>query len=482
VRRTKIVATLGPSTWEEPVLAELLAAGVDVVRLNFSHGEREFHRELIVRVRDVAARVGRPVAVLQDLAGPKVRIGAFADEPVQLRHDQIFTLTARDVPGNESEVGLVYKNLPRDVTPGDALLLADGALELSVERIDGPDIICRVIVGGELSSHKGINLPSGTIGAPILDDEDEADLALGLASGVDYVALSFVRTSADVHAAAAAMARHGGDAPLVAKIEQRLGIDNYAAILAEVDAVMVARGDLGVEIPFEEVPSIQKQLIAAANREARPVITATQMLRSMVDNPRPTRAEVSDVANAILDGSDAVMLSEETAVGDHPVAAVRAMDRIARAAEAMFPYREWRARYDTHAALDIDEAAARAACQTADAVDAAAILTLTKSGSTTRLVAKYRPRQPILALTGEEKTWRALALVWGAVPLRVAPVDDAEELERQALTAAFAEGHLKAGDRAVLTAGLPLHRPGCTNLVRIVTVGDGGVADVVDRS
>lgn len=476
MRRTKIVATLGPASWDEPVLEQLIEAGLNVVRLNFSHGDRESKKQLIDLVRSVSNRLGKPVAILQDLAGPKVRIGTFEDGPVHLRAGQHFTLTSRDVPGCDGEVGLVYKDLPADVKAGDTLLLADGALELTVEEVDGPDIRCRVVTGGELSSNKGINLPSGTISAPILDDKDVADLKFGLENGVDHVALSFVRTADDVRAARAVMAEAGIHVPLIAKIEQQQGIENFGAILAEVDGVMVARGDLGVEIPFEQVPCIQKDLIGRANAASRPVITATQMLKSMVESPRPTRAEVSDVANAILDGSDAVMLSEETAMGEYPVESVKAMDRIARAAESIFPYEDWSMRFERHVALTTDEAVARSACRTAEAVGAAAIVTLTSSGSTTRLVSKYRPPQPILAMTDREETWRSLALTWGAVPLLTPSSDDAQQLEDMCLDIAVEQGYLKKGMTVVVTAGMPLHVSGCTNLVKVVMVGCGGAA------
>jgi len=474
MRRTKIVGTLGPASWTPEILEELVLAGLDVVRLNFSHGDRESKGRHIRMVREVAARVGRPVAILQDLAGPKVRIGTFEEGSVTLRPGQHFTLTSRDVPGHDGEVGLVYKDLPQDVKPGDRLLLADGALEMTVDRIDGPDILCRVVTGGELGGNKGINLPSGTISAPILDEKDLADLRFGLEQGVDYVALSFVRTADDVDRALEVMAEAGRRAPLIAKIEQQQGLANIEAIMARADGVMVARGDLGVEIPFEQVPGIQKRLIAAANRAGEPVITATQMLKSMVESPRPTRAEVSDVANAVLDGSDAVMLSEEMAVGAHPVEAVKAMDRIIRAAEADFPFRTWARRYDEDGTMSVDEAVARSAVRTAAAVGADAILTLTKSGGTTRLIAKYRPAQPVIAATDDERTWRALSLVWGAIPLLSPDGGGLDDLMASALDHAVDRELLKPGQRVVVTAGLPLRRAGGTNMVKVLTVGEHG--------
>ena len=472
MRRTKIVCTIGPATNTRESLERLMRAGLDVVRLNFSHGTREAKLETLRDVREVAAKLGRPVAVLQDLAGPKIRIGAFADGPVRLEPGAEFTLTARDVPGDAREVSLTYAGLPGDVSPGDTLLLADGALDLRVESIDGPDIRCRVIVGGEINSHKGINLPSGGITAPILDEKDLADLRFGLEQGVDYVALSFVRNAADVRCALDVMDEAGRRVPLIAKIEQREAVDNIEEILPLVDGIMVARGDLGVEIPMEQVPPVQKSLIHAANAVAKPVITATQMLRSMVESPRPSRAEVSDVANAVLDGSDAVMLSEETAVGEYPVDAVEYMDRIARTAEGMFPHHSWDRRFGDCRHLSTDQAVAHAAARMAEELDAAAILCLTRSGSTARLVAHLRPIPPVLAATDSEETWRRLALVWGVVPIRVANKDDLDELEVLALESAVACGGLKPGDTVVVTAGLPLNQPGTTNLIKVVTLSE----------
>ncbi len=470
MRRTKIVCTVGPATRSREMLERLMTAGLDVVRLNFSHGSREAKLDTIRDVREVAAKLGRPVAILQDLAGPKIRIGTFANGPVRIEVGGRFTLTSRDVPGDADEVSLVYKDLPGDVSVGDTLLLADGALNMCVESVDGPDIHCRVIVGGELNSNKGINLPSGSISAPIMDEKDRADLHFGLENDIDYVALSFVRNAADVRMCLEAMDEVGRRVPLIAKIEQREGIDNLAEIMPLVDGIMVARGDLGVEIPMEQVPAVQKSLIFETNAVAKPVITATQMLKSMVESPLPTRAEVSDVANAVLDGSDAIMLSEETAVGEHPIAAVEAMARIAEAAEAAFPYKSWGQRWCSHGSMTTDEAVAHSAVRMAAEVNAAAILCLTRSGSTARLVAKHRPPQPILAMTDDEATWRRMALVWGAVPIMAAPRDDLDELEGDALHKAVECGICKPGQTVVITAGLPLHQTGTTNLIKIVEI------------
>jgi len=471
VRRTRIVATIGPASRDPEALRAMVRAGLDVARLNFSHGDREEKAALIAAVREAAAAEGRPVAVLQDLAGPKIRIGEIAAGTVTLQEGQEFVLTARDVPGDEHAVSLVYRDLPRDVRPGERLLLADGALELRVEKVAGDDIHCRVVTGGPLSSHKGINLPEGTISAPILDEKDEADLRFGLEHGVDYVALSFVRDADDVRAARRVMAEAGRNVPIIAKIEQRQGVRNIDAILAEADGLMVARGDLGVEIPLAEVPRVQKMLVARANAAAKPVITATQMLVSMVTSPRPTRAEVSDVANAILDGSDAVMLSEETAVGRDPARVIAVMGDIAREAEAIFPHRWWETRFlEAHGTAGVEASVARAACAMAGELGAAAIVTPTRSGSTARLVARCRPPRPIVALTDDPDTERRLCLVWGVVPLRIPSTDSMEELERLALRRAVEAEVLAPGQRVIVTAGVPLGRAGGTNMIRVVSV------------
>lgn len=466
MRRTKIVCTIGPASESPAVLGRLVAAGMDVARLNFSHGSLDSHAEKISLIRRLAAAAGRPVAILQDLAGPKIRIGALT-APIRLRPDDEYTLTAREVPGDAHEVGLTYKGLPGDVRAGDRLLLADGALEMVVLRVEGPDIRCRVVTGGELSSHKGINLPSRTINAPILSEKDRVDLAFGLEQDVDFVALSFVRSAADIAAVRAFMDDLGTSRPLIAKIEKHEALEDLDGILAAADGLMVARGDLGVDIALERVPHVQKLLIEKANRAGKPVITATQMLKSMVDAPRPTRAEVTDVANAILDGTDAVMLSEETAAGQYPVEAVETMDRIARETERDFPHRLWIRRFYPQGVCDPPEAVAHAACELAARIGAAAILTCTRAGGTTRRVAVYRPAQPVLAATPDERTWRRLALSWGCVPIRSAYTEDLDELITTAVVAARGAGLLERGDAVVVTAGHPFHQSGSTNLIRV---------------
>lgn len=463
--RTKIVCTIGPATDSAAMIEALVEAGMDMARLNFSHGTHAERATTVATIREVAARYAQPIAILQDLAGPKVRTGPIASESVQLEPGARLILTSRKVPGDSHEVSVTYAGLPQDARVGDTLLLNDGAIELKVVEVSETDIACDVVVGGVLSSHKGINLPDRSLGVPFLTRKDEVDLAFGLEHGVDYVGLSFVRTAQEVEEARQLIRDAGYNTPVIAKIEKHEALRQLDAIIDAVDGVMVARGDLGVEIPIERVPRVQKEIIAKANEAGKPVITATQMLRSMVDSPRPTRAEVTDVANAILDGSDAIMLSEETAIGRYPVETVRMMSRIAADIERSVRFRDW-----PTASSSCQEAVARAACQMAQDVGAGAIITCTQSGSTTRHVAKHRPSQPILALSPDDQTCRRLALVWGALPLRIEPSDSQEALEQQALELVRRTGIIAAGASVVITAGLPLHESGTTNMIKVETV------------
>jgi pyruvate kinase len=467
--RTKIVATIGPSSREREVLARLMTAGLDVARLNFSHGSHEEHAEVLRGVREESERLGVTVAVLQDLSGPKIRTGPMAADGVELADGQTFTLTNRDVPGDDQEVGITWPDLPRTVSHGDRLLLADGALELRVESTSETDIRCTVVVGGPLTSHKGINLPERSISAPILTDKDRADLAFGLDQGVDLVAVSFVRTAHDIETVRALCRDHGrGDVPLIAKIEKHEALANIDAIIAEADGIMVARGDLGVEIPIEKVPRAQKMLIRKANAAGKPVITATQMLKSMVSSPRPTRAEATDVANAILDGTDAIMLSEETAVGQYPVEAVATMQKLAADVEADFPHAEWMTRFPCRAGhCTVEEAVSQAAVELAEDVGATAVISCTLGGTTARMVAKRRPQPTVLAVTPDPATARQLALLWGVRPLLIEPHDDFDHIERAAVTRALQEGTVQPGEAVVITAGLPFNQRGLTNLIKI---------------
>lgn len=468
MRRTKIVCTIGPATQSPDMIEKLIQAGMNVARLNFSHGQHKEHGKVIAQIREIAQRLGRPVAILQDLSGPKVRTGNIAQGNVILECGQVFILTNRDVPGDNHEVSLTYKELPNDVRVDDTLLLSDGALEMVVEKTTKSDIKCRVMVGGQLSSHKGINLPTRSINARIPTEKDEYDLAYGLTQGVDYIALSFVRNAEEVKQVRNIIAKAGKTTPLIAKIEKHEALDHIEAILQEVDGIMIARGDLGVEIPIEQVPRVQKMLIDKANSAGKPVITATQMLKSMVDNPRPTRAEATDVANAVLDGSDAVMLSEETAIGKYPVETVQIMGKIIEETEAVFPYAAWEHKFKQSEKLSPEEAVALSACQMAEKIEASTIITYTQSGSTTKLVAKYRPLQPILALTPNKSTYQSLALVWGANPAMVESVDSEEAMEHNAVVKGLQAGYVQPDQHVVITAGSPFHVSGTTNLIKVI--------------
>jgi pyruvate kinase len=377
-----------------------------------------------------------------------------------------FTLTSRPVPGDSREVTVSFPDLPGSVRGGDRLLLADGDIELLAEDVSATDIRCRVVAGGALSSHKGISLPSRSIAAPGLTDKDREDLAFGIAQGVDYVALSFVRSADDVRQGRAFMAERGSRLPIIAKIEKHEALARIDEILEESDGIMVARGDLGVETPLEHVPLLQKMLIEKANRAGKPVITATQMLLSMVDSPRPTRAEVGDVANAILDGTDAVMLSEETASGRYPVEAVATMKRIAEDTEQAFPFEQWMRRFEDRSLQSLPEAVAGAACELAEHIGASVIIAWTESGATARLVAKHRPRSPVLALSSVPATARRMALVWGVVPIVAREGADTDALLAAAPALAAAAGLARSGDKVVITAGIPMGVAGSTNLIK----------------
>ena len=464
MRRTKIVCTLGPSSDRPEVLEEMIRAGMNVVRLNFSHGTRADHGDKIRIIRELSARLDRPIAILQDLAGPKIRIGSIPDPGIVLKPGADLILTSKEQEGTIERVTVFYPHLPREVKKGDRLLLADGRLELTVVKTRATEILCRVVTGGVLTSHKGINLPTGTIRAPAMTEKDREDLIFGLSQDVDYVAVSFVRTAEDLSLVRKVIRSHGKDVPVVAKIEKHEAVDHLEDIVKASDGVMVARGDLGVEIPLENVPLVQKRIIAAANAHGKFVITATQMLRSMVDAPRPTRAEAADVANAVLDGTDAVMLSEETASGDYPAEAVRFMDRICRAAEEGFPYRRF---LEMKPQKDVSESVAHAACVLADHLDAKVIASHTYSGATARYISRFRPRQPIIALSPEPKTVTRLAMIWGCLPQLAENPENTDDLLDKAASSVLATGALSAGDLIVMTLGHPIWLTGSTNTLQV---------------
>ncbi len=472
-RRTRIVATVGPATRGPEALEALLAAGVDVVRLNFSHGTAAEHVEVIRRVRELERRLGRPVGVLQDLAGPKIRLGRLPEGGVRLEPGAT-VLLAPEGTGPEGALPVAYPRLLEDVAPGDPILLADGAVELEVVARQRGALRCTVRVGGALASHKGVNLPASRLAVETFTATDREDLEVGLEAGVDLVALSFVRHERDLEPVMERLRRADPRPLLVAKIEKPEAVDRLEAILERVDAVMVARGDLGVEMRLEEVPLIQKRIIHAARRAGKPVITATQMLRSMVASPRPTRAEASDVANAILDGTDAVMLSEETAVSAYPVEAVRVLDRIARAVEPHLPWERYLEERPEVAATRVTAAVSHAACWLARDVGAAAIVASTTSGATARAVARFRPPVPVVALTPSVEVARQLAVSWG-VETAVAPAGlPSAEAMFAAAERLMLERGLEPGQRVVVTAGLPMAVPGGTNLVHVLELGSGG--------
>ncbi len=468
--RTKIVCTIGPASRSPDVLKEMIKAGMSVARLNFSHGRHAEHSQVIAHLRRLARELGRPVAVLQDLGGPKIRVGAIAAGTVTLEPGSLFTLTSRPVRGNAREVSVSYPALPRDVRKGDRMLLGDGAIELRVTGSTNHEISCRVVVGGPLSSHKGINLPSRSLRLPSLTERDKRDLAFGLRQKVDYIALSFVRDVNDIRRARRVMAKTKRSIPLIAKIEKHEALDNMEAIVSAVEGVMVARGDLGVEIPLERVPRVQKWLIRRSNASGKPVITATQMLRSMVESPRPTRAEVTDVVNAVLDGTDAVMLSEETAIGRYPVESVRMMAKVAAEAEKGFPYEDWIRKWWGEPRESLSEAVAFSARNLAEETGAAAIISFTQSGLTARLVSKFRPACPILALTPLPETYRRLGLVWGVIPVMATGLKKTDDMIDRAFAAARASGLAKRGQAVVITAGVPLGVSGKTNLIKAEVV------------
>lgn len=464
-RRAKIVCTLGPASSDEATVRALAEAGMDVARMNFSHGSHAEHAERIALTRKVAKDIGLPLAVLLDLSGPKIRTGTLAGGPVALTEGERFILTAGDAPGDAERVSMNYPGLVAEVAPGDQILMADGALELRVTDVADDDIVCEVVAGGELGEHKGINVPSKALTLPSLTEKDERDLRFGLAQGVDWVALSFVRTREDVLAAKRMIADAGYTTPLIAKIEKRAALDNLDDILDVADGVMVARGDLGVEIPMHEIPWAQKEIIQSANDRGLPVVTATQMLESMIENPRPTRAELTDIANAILDGTDAVMLSGETAVGRHPIAAVRIMREVATAPGALASDGPRNPSRDPMAS--IKNAISRSACRLAEHVDADYIICCTRSGSVARAVARFRPSVPILGISSNEAVLRQLQLSRGVFPLRIDEPTDTEDLILKGEGAARNAGLPWRSGVVVIVASAPLNTETTTNMIKV---------------
>ncbi|MFH1672169.1 MAG: pyruvate kinase [Pseudomonadota bacterium] len=465
MRKTKIICTIGPASDSPEMINGLIREGMDVARLNFSHGTHKEHAEKIRHIRKLSLDLECRVAILQDLAGPKIRIGDIPAPGIRLDPGQIFTLTNQSIIGSKEAVSLTYSELPREVREGDQILLSDGTLELKVLHTTSSDIECEVVIGGWLSSHKGINIPSGTIRAPSLTEKDIQDLKFGLEQEVDIVALSFVRWAEEIVKAKEIIAKNKANTPVIAKIEKHEALKNLDAILKVADGIMVARGDLGVEIPLEKVPRVQKEIIRKANAAGKPVITATQMLRSMVDSTRPTRAEAADVANAILDGTDAVMLSEETATGRYPLKALEYMSLIAKETEKNYPH----SRYleVTGKGWDITESVAHAACMLANHLNVKAIIAFTQSGTTAQELSRFRPAQQIIALSPNEQTLRRLALRWNVMPCYIPPLSDTDDIIEKAAEAALKTKRVAPGDTIVITAGLPILSTGTTNMIRV---------------
>jgi len=465
-QKTKIVCTIGPATRSAATIRALVRAGMDVARLNFSHGTPDEHAEVLERVRAASKRFGVPVAVLQDLSGPKVRLGEVRDGACVLRPRRTVVLTVENVVGDEQCLSVSYKQLAAEVRPRQPILINDGAVRLSVVETDGTRVTCRVVTGGTVSSRKGVNLPRTTLSVGSLTTKDRADAAWGLEHDVDFFALSFVRSADDVKALRSIITKADKATPIIAKIEKREALRNLDEILRVADGVMVARGDLGVEINLADIPAAQKRIIAACNRAGKPVITATQMLESMVTNARPTRAEVTDVANAILDGTDAVMLSEETATGRYPVDAVKFMALIAWATERSFPHEAFLPP-NPYQRGEIADSMSHAACRLAEDLGVAAIITPTRTGRTARLVSRYRPRSPILAFSPKSTTVRRLVLSWGVYPILVTEFTNVDEIVGKGITAALQRGWVAKGQRVVVTAGTPVDLPGTTNLITV---------------
>lgn len=467
-RRTKIVATIGPASESPEIFEKLLDAGVNVCRLNFSHGFKEDHAKRVTMIREAAARRGQTVAILQDLQGPKIRTARFKDGQVTLEVGKKFIITAEDVEGTVEKVGTTYKELPGDVQPGLELLLDDGNLKLRVDAVVGKEVHTTVLIGGVLKNNKGINIPGANLSTPAVTDKDIEDIKTGVELGVDWVAMSFVRNRDDILLAKEHLRRAGSKAKLMAKIEKPSAVEEktFMEILEVVDGVMVARGDLGVELEPERVPLIQKMLIQKCREAGKPVVTATQMLESMITNARPTRAEASDVANAILDGTDAVMLSAESASGAYPVEAVAMMDRIAREIESSSVYAQMIS--SPTATLDTtQDAVALASCEVADTLKNALIVCFTATGSTLWRVARNRPSSAILALTTSEAARNQLALASNVTTRVAAEIHDTDEMVGLATKEALASGMAKKGDRIVIVAGVPFGHHGTTNLLRV---------------
>ena len=472
MRKTKIICTLGPSTDKDGVLRELVASGMNVARFNFSHGSHEEHKGRLDNLKAIRAELGKPVAARLDTKGPEIRLKEFKNGVEMLEAGQTFTLTTREVEGTKEICSITYKDLPQDVQAGGTIMLDDGLIKLRIEKVTDTDITCTVLNSGKIKTKKGVNVPGVHLSMPYLSQRDRDDIIFGVQQGFDFIAASFVRTAQDVYDIRNLLNQYDSNIRIIAKIENREGVNNIDSILAAADAVMVARGDLGVEIDFTELPGIQKSVIDRSFSFGKPIVTATQMLDSMMVNPRPTRAEISDVANAIYDGTSAIMLSGETAAGAYPVEALRTMSAIAERTENEVHYRDNRL-VDAHGGqISVSDATAHAACLTARDVNATAIVTVSESGNTARLLSKYRPAQPIIACVMNEQVQRQLAISWGITPLMMPLAHSTDELIEMSTALAKENGYLHDGELAVVTAGVPVGVSGTTNMIKIHMIGN----------
>ena len=472
MRKTKIICTLGPSTDKDGVLRELIANGMNVARFNFSHGSHEEHKGRLDLLKSLREELGKPVAALLDTKGPEIRLKDFKNGTEMLEAGQTFTLTTRDVEGTKEICSITYKDLPQDVAPGGTIMLDDGLIKLQIQTVNDTDIVCTVLNSGKIKNKKGVNVPGVHLSMPYMSQRDKDDIIFGIEQGFDFIAASFVRTAQDVYEIRNLLNEYDSNIRIIAKIENREGVNNIDSILAAADAVMVARGDLGVEIDFTELPGIQKNIIERSFSFGKPIVTATQMLDSMIVNPRPTRAEISDVANAIYDGTSAIMLSGETAAGAYPVEALKTMSAIAERTETENHARVEYLTEATNGKISVSDATAHAACLTAKDVNAAAIVTVSESGTTARLLSKYRPQQPIIACVMREQVQRQLSLSWGITPLMMSLAHSTDELIEMSTALAKENGYLHNGELAVVTAGVPVGVSGTTNMIKIHMVGN----------
>ena len=470
MRKTKIICTIGPASESEERLRDLMLAGMNVARFNFSHGTHEEQREKYQRVLKVRRELGLPVATLLDTKGPEIRLRDFEGGRAELKTGQQFVLTTEEILGTAEKAAISYKNLKSDISVGTTILIDDGLIEMTVEEISGEEIVCRVVNGGFVSNHKGVNVPGAVLSMPYISEVDKADILFGIEMGFEFLAASFVRTGEDIAQIRKILDENGSDMKIIAKIENMQGIENLEDILEASDGIMVARGDMGVEIPLEEVPVIQKKMIKMANARGKHVITATQMLESMIKNPRPTRAEATDIANAIYDGTTAIMLSGESAAGLYPVEAVKTMVRIADSTEKDIDYRGRMKQNEKGEKTDITMAIAYATCTAAADLNAAAIITVTMSGFTAEAISRFKPVCPVIGCTVNDRVCKQLNLLWGVNPLLISRKETSDELFSAAVEEAREAGYVKRGDRVVITAGVPLGTAGTTNMIHVVEV------------